>query len=168
MPSVIVGGACAELPRPVPPMALAFTAVFITAGFLMAAVAPAIGVTRVSHGPWPPWQRNHTTCQGQVRPHTAWVGRSALSTSKGVGRSALRPLLRFDIGETCTEQVGTKVPTRSTGTSPVRLLECAAIARPRHVCRRGSGAALSDISEPLAGAGRLLRSHCSCCCSPTR
>ena len=71
VPSVIVGGA-AELPRTVPPpMALAFTAVFITAGgFLMAAVAPAIGVTRVSCGPWPPWQRTkpHVHVRGRLDP----------------------------------------------------------------------------------------------------
>ena len=140
MPSVIVGGA-AELPRPVPPpMALAFTAVFITAGLRTPAEAPAIGVTRVSGGPWPLWQRNHSTWQGQVRPHTAWVGRSALSTSNG-GRS-FRSLLRFDIGKTRAEQVGAQVAARSARTSPVRVLERTAITRPRHVCRRAGATAL--------------------------
>ena len=83
VPSVIVGGA-AELPRTVPPpMALAFTAVFITAGgFLMAAVAPAIGVTRVSCGPWPPWQR--------TKPHVHIRGRLD-HTPRGLATPPLAP-----------------------------------------------------------------------------
>ena len=83
VPSVIVGGA-AELPRTVPPpMALAFTAVFITAGgFLMAAVAPAIGVTRVSCGPWPPWQR--------TKPHVHVRGRLD-HTPRGLATPPLAP-----------------------------------------------------------------------------
>ena len=83
VPSVIVGGA-AELPRTVPPpMALAFTAVFITAGgFLMAAAAPAIGVTRVSCGPWPPWQR--------TKPHVHVRGRLD-HTPRGLATPPLAP-----------------------------------------------------------------------------